>query len=531
MRIFFLTLFILGLIVPKANSQTPSTETEHWLEKPTVSPLNNKFNQEPAYTVLDKTRIEFIDDKDNNVEEYYTLHKIIHLNDDHGIENFNKIYINVNNFSDVSAIRARTILPGGKIVELDKSNIKDLKDEDGALYKIFAFEGLEKGCDIEYFYTKRMETSYFGKVKIQDNFPIIETHFELICPKRLVFDTKLYHCQTDTRIDSLPGDKARLTMHFNEISGLEDEKYASYHVNLARIEYKLSYNNVKSRGERLFTWNELAKRIFEMYGTYSEKELKKAADLTSNNQWDRLSGDSLKIIAVENYIKKNISFRKDLEGDDVSSIEAIIKSKTANAVGLMRIYGALYETLQVEFQFVLTADRDEAVIDRSFENWDNCDYQLFYFPSVHNFLAPTKVEYRYPWIFPSWAGGTALFCKNITVGSMHSAIAEIKSVPLKNFQLTYNNLDSKLSLNAAMDSLVLDMKFIFGGYEAAIFRSGFDFLTEEQKQSAIKEYSKRSIGTETIFFSELQNTALEDGNSQKPFILHIKVKSGDLLER
>ena len=114
---------------------------------------------------------------------------------------------------------------------------------------------------------------------------------------------------------------------------------------------------------------------------------------------------------------------------------------------------------------------------------------------------------------------------------MHSAIAEIKKVPLKEFQLSYNNLDSKLTLNAGMDSLILDMKFIFGGYEAAIFRNGFDFLTPEQTHDAIKEYSKRSMGTETILFSELQNTSLEEGNSEKPFILHIKAKSGDLLER
>jgi hypothetical protein len=200
---------------------------------------------EPAYTVLNKMRIEFIDKKDNSVEEYFTLHKIIHLNDDHGIENFNKIYISVTDFSDVSEIRARTILPGGRIIELDKTNIKDLKDEDGSLYKIFAFEGLEKGCDIEYYYTVRRVTSYFGKLKIQDQYPITETQFELIYPKRLVFETKLYNCKSESKIDSLSNDKGRLSIHFDEISGLDEEKYSSYRVNLARIEYKTHLQQCK----------------------------------------------------------------------------------------------------------------------------------------------------------------------------------------------------------------------------------------------------------------------------------------------
>ena len=378
MRIFPVVLCLIGLSSMSANCQT--VETEPWSVKPTLTTVNNKYIQEPAYTVLNKMKIEFIDAKDNSVEEYFTLHKIIHLNDDHGIENFNKIYISVNEFSDVSDIRARTILPGGKIIELDKTNIKDLKDEDGSLYKIFAFEGLEKGCDIEYVYTVHRVTSYFGKLKIQDHLPIIETQFELIYPKRLVFETKLYNCKAESKLDSLPNDKGRLSMHFDEINGLEEEKYSAYHVNLARIEYKLTYNNAKGRGERLFTWNELAKRIFATYGSYSEKELKKVATIVSENQWDKLTGDSLKITAVENYIKKNISFRKDLDGDDMNTIDVVLKSKTASAIGLMRLYGALYQTLQLECQFVLAADRDEAIIDRNFENWDNCDYQLLYFP-------------------------------------------------------------------------------------------------------------------------------------------------------
>jgi hypothetical protein len=192
----------------------------------------------------------------------------------------------------------------------------------------------------------------------------------------------------------------------------------------------------------------------------------------------------------------------------------MIKVKTASATGLMRLYGALYQTLQIECQFVLAADRDEAIIDRNFENWDNCDYQLLYFPTVHNFLAPTKTEYRYPWI--SHPGLVEMHC-SLKVSALDPCILplqKLKQYPYRIFN-TYNNLDAKLTLNPDMDSLVLDMKFIFGGYEAAIFRDGFDFLTPEQTQNAIKEYAKRSIGTETILLSELQNTSLEEGNSGK----------------
>ena len=531
MKKFLLSLFITAAALPSVFSQTPGIEKEHWKDNPVITKTQNKYNQEPAVTVMNKIRIEYIDDKDKNLAEYFTQHKIIHLNNDHGIEYFNKIYIGVNEFSDVIEIRARTILPGGKIIELDPANIKDLKDEDGSLYKIFAFEGLENGSDIEYYYTLLKNNALMGTMRIQDKFPVMEAGIELIAPSRLVFEMNPIHCQSEVLSDTLPVNKGRLRLHLVDISGLEEEKYSSYHVNLARVEYKLCYNNALHPGERMFTWNEYAKRVFESYGTYSDKEIKKVSELISNNKWDKLSGDSLKVVTVENYIKKNINYRKDLEGNDAAGIETILKTREAEATGLMRLYGAVYRQLQISYQFVMAADRDEEVIDKNFENWNNCSNELLYFPSLHHFLVPTRIQFRYPWIDPSWGDGNALFCKNISIGSMNSAIAEIKWIPLENFQQSYMNLESKLSLNTTMDSLMMDMKFLFGGYSAIGFRYGFDFLTPEQERDAIKEFTKNALGTESILASSIENRAFEESNGGKPFVLNIRIKSGDLLER
>src|SRR5450755_1347595 len=187
--------------------QTPDLETERWVEKTTYHPTEAKYSNEPAYVLFNKKRIEFIDDAKNNVVEYFTEHKIIHVNDDHGIEYFNKIYIQVNDFSDISEVRARTILPNGQVIEMDKNNIKDLKDENGTLYKIFAMEGLEKGSEVEYYYTSVSQTSYFGKSVIQGKFPVMVSEFELVAPERLVFDSKMYNCDSKKSVDSLHNGK------------------------------------------------------------------------------------------------------------------------------------------------------------------------------------------------------------------------------------------------------------------------------------------------------------------------------------
>jgi len=102
-------------------------------------------------------------------------------------------------------IRARTILPGGKVIEVDKQNIKDLKEEDGHMYKIFAMEGLEKGAELEYYYTYKREASYFGRELVQGAFPVLDAQLQILGPERLLFEMKGYNCPSAWRIRSSAG--------------------------------------------------------------------------------------------------------------------------------------------------------------------------------------------------------------------------------------------------------------------------------------------------------------------------------------
>src|SRR5581483_10575543 len=110
-----------------------------------------------------------------------TYHKRIHINDDKGNESYNKIYLPVSNSADIVDIMARTILPGGKIITVDKSNIRDLKENDQE-YKIFAMEGLEKGCEVEYYYTYKADAAYFGREVIQGGYPTLDAQVEIVSP-------------------------------------------------------------------------------------------------------------------------------------------------------------------------------------------------------------------------------------------------------------------------------------------------------------------------------------------------------------
>ena len=220
------------------------------------------------------------------------------------------------------------------------------------------------------------------------------------------------------------------------------------------------------------------------------------------NGWDNLSNDTAKIKAVENYLKKNIAYSEELNSEEGNKLDKILQNKIAGAIGILNLYGSIMQILGINYQFVLTGNRDKFIIDKNFENWKNCDNPLLYFPAENKFIAPTRPDFRYPLIMPSWGATNGLFCKKTSIGSFSTAIAEVRTVELEDYHKSYTNIESKIEFDNNLDSLTVDAKQIFGGYTAAVYRDIFNLSSPEQKQAVTKDLAKMVSGSEHIIFSE-----------------------------
>ena len=524
----FSITIVVALMAISAKAQSPAIIKEQWSDQPRLHNIDASYSKESAVVILDKRRMEYIDEG-KEVAQYRTLHKIVRLNDDAGIEAYNTVYLGVSDNNDITDIRARTILPNGKVVEIDKNNIKDRKEEDGNMYKIFALEGLEKGCEIEYCYTFKRSTSFFGKEIIQGKSPVLSSNLEIVCPSRLKFDIKAYNTSVEP-VDTIQNEKRIIAVTKANLSGIEEEKYAAYQANLMRIEFKLSYNT--SQGTtRLFTWNELAKRAYQAFSERGEKETAAAQKLVSANHWDKLGTSKEKIIAVENYLKKNFTTREDIRSEDAEQIDKIVKSRIASHRGMTRLFGAIYEQLNIDHQLVLAADRQEVLIDRGFENWNNADNFLLYFPETHKFLAPTELDTRYPWIDPYWGAANGLYCKSTKIGNLSTAIGEIRQIPLEDYSQSFSNVESSIKLNAGLDTALIDISQLHAGYPAVSMKAVFSMASPENITAYKKELIRAVTNSENVVSSDVQNANMDDLAENKPFVLHAVVKSGSLVEQ
>jgi hypothetical protein len=525
-------LLTVGLLICQfqAFTQTvPKIEREQWNTSTTVQKPADKYKNESAVILLDKRRIEFIDEKEE-VAAYKTLHRRIHIFDDKGIEQFNKVYLPVSSNNEIVDIMARTILPNGKIIIVDSKNILDLKEDDQN-YKIFAMEGLEKGCDVEFYYTYKTNTSFFGREVIQNNYPVVEAQVAVVSPERLIFEVKGYN-QVNAAADTIINAKRMIFVRQQELVGADREKYAAYSANLKRVEYKLSYNAARSKTERLFTWNELAKRAYDIYGTHTEKEIKRVNELIKKNEWQKITGNDAAIITtVENYLKKNIGTSEDNNDESAENIEMIIKNKISSYQGILRLYGAIFKQLNVEHEFVLCGSRTNYAVDRSFENWNNCENQVIYFPKLRKYIAPTQLELRYPLIHHEWIGTNGIFCKGTTIGTFTTAIADIRRIQGEDFTWSSNNIDAKVSLDATLDTLLVHSRQSYTGYSSIFYRASFNYSTDEQQRLLIKEMSKLGTNSERVIASKIENREMEHFAENKPFVLDLVVKASELVDR
>jgi hypothetical protein len=522
----YLFIGLLSLCCQSLFAQTAYKKFQ-WKPKPALHTIDSKYADEAAVYVQDSKVIEYAIEKDGFFT-YKTVHRIVHINNDKGIEYFNKVYLPFDEGLQMTVVKARTILPDGKIMELDEKNIKDLKEND-RVYKIFALDGLTKGCEVEYYFTLKKYPSFFGREMISSNIPVLKGHFELIAPKHLVFETKNYNNLPVCK-DSATEEKRFLWLDAANLDAGVEEKYSNYDASLKRVEYKLCYNASKEGNQRLFTWNQLAKQAFEMYTKVSEKEMKKIQDLVS----DAIIGaanEQDKIVALENYFKKNFITREDIPDEDAADLLKVIKNKVASHQAFCKLFCAALSAANVSYQIVLTGDRNNYELDRSLENWNNARNFLFYFPSTQKFMAPTELAYRYPWIPPTWTHTNGLYCITATLGNFKSAIGEIKAIPMEDYQYSYLNMNISARLNSESDALEMDVKQLYGGYAMANYKAPFVFTPAEEQYNILKQLIKFGTNSENIISHSFENKELEQKDPYKPFVISAKVKSSQLVER
>jgi Domain of Unknown Function with PDB structure (DUF3857) len=521
-------VFVIFLFATAAKSQNPYTAQLPWPDKIALSKVPEKYKDASAVCIMDVRKVEYsFEGKELFV--YYRYYKRIRVQDDKGIERYNKIYVPQYRNAEMSNLKARTILPSGKMLVLPTEKIKEV-DEEGTKYKMFAMEGVEKGCEVEYTYTLKKYPVFYGSEIFQSSLtPTLNAEMSIVVPSHLQFKAKGcngFNVSTDTLVDNYRFIIGSASM----IDEMEDEKYAVVKPYLQRVDFKLGYNLSNNNSVELFTWKEFSKNVYTNFSTLTEKEEKSLKAFIKMLNIPEKAGEEEKVKLVEDYIKKNFNINDELVSEESMNIKSMIDSKNLTNDGALRLMLCIYETLGISCNMVFPSVRDEYPLEEDLAVWTRVEKSLLYFPKTGQYLSPESQSLRYPYI-PAYSAGTrGLFLKTTKIGDMKTAVVVFNDIEMIPFDQHATNMEVEVNFDAALDSLIVKSKQILLGYGAIPYRPIYNYLTPEKQKEANIEIIKNVAKSERITDIKVENFAFTDLYDNKPLIISGTITSGELIE-
>ena len=503
---------------------------EEWADAPVVHPVPPQYANEPAVILQQDVDLNYqFEGKGINV--YYTLHRTVKVLDEKGIEWFNKIAIPVSSNTRVPLIKARTILPNGKVHDIPKEMIKVTRNEYGGNEIVFAMEAVEKNAEIELLVKEIRPLSFFGSVDFQFQVPVAEASFEMTYPKELVFAEKGYNGFPDGR-DTLMNNRRHISVSMNDIPALHSEPNSFYDVHCMRAAYRIDHfidqNDFDKTGA--YTWSDFARRLHDEYYTIKDKERTAVNNYLTELGVQANGSETDNIRKIENGIKSGIVLYDDMDRDDAENLDSIITNKAATSSGYIKLFAACFTQAGVKHELGMTGNRHETRFDSEFTNWGDMEHDLFYFPGTGKFLAPTSVYYRYPVVPDMYLSNKGVFSAIPPKGAVTGPMYEVHTItPLAAGQ-TQGNIAAAVTLDEDMAAKV-DISYAYSGYMATGLRRELLTTVKSKEKDIVKDVVNIADTKDNILNYTISNESMESAYGNKPLEITATVNTNDLIQK
>ncbi len=516
----------LSVSAQKRASQKP--KAPEWIDNPTTHPVPPEYVNEPAYFILNDVDLDYrYEGRTTNV--YYTHHYMVKVLDEKGIRSFNNIGITVNGDTRVPLIKARAILPNGKVNDVQKDMIKVTKDAYGRNKIVFAFEGVEKNTEIEVLVKEITPFSAFGSIPFQYTIPVQNCRFELSTPKDLVFEAKGHNGFPGSR-DTLLNNRRHISLAVSDIPALDEEPNSFYDLHNMRVDYRLQYNAKDDEKKKLNTWNDLGRRLYDRNYNLTNKE-----KATINKYLSSLgvagSGSELENIKkIENGIKNDIVLYSYVDESKADALDSIINKKVATESGYIRLFVACLTQAGVKHELGVTSDRTTHKVESNFENWAVLDDYLIYFPNLKQFLAPTRVNYRYPVIPVENTSNKGVFCTIPPNGVITGGLAELITIPALPAKENCQKIAAGVTFSKEMEPQV-DINYAYTGYTSTSLRNAIITDPSYREKETVLRLVPLADKRDNIVKFTTANERFDNYYSNKPLEITATVNAPELVEQ
>ena len=519
---FILILFITCNSIAQT---VPFYESYNWEITPSYQ-IEESDNDMVA--IKDKVVTEFIFE-DQNLIEYYLEHKVLWLNSDDRIEEYTKVYLPIANDASQVVINVRIIKKTGEIIVLDKSRIlRSEDDETGRDFNYFSIDDVEKGSIIEYYYVIKRRPKFQGAmVDIESDYDKQTVEFDLYAPSNLRFSFKSFNLETTVKKIESFKEKTHWKFLAKDIKAVNKEEKAPYNAAIGFIMYKLHENTANNA--IITSYNNVAQNLFDFYySTYSKLEKKLINKFAKNFKFDDGLRDENKARIIDLFIKENIYISEN----DSENLINVLKTKTANETGVIKLYIALFEKFDVTHEMVLTSNRLQLKFDKDFEATNFLQEFLFYFPASKKYLSPSKFGTRFGFPPPYFMNNFGLFVTGYDINGKRKAFSEVKFIEGIPASLSSDEMLIEVNFNTkdlTKNTIALERKL--NGYYAMNLHPFMNLIQPNRINEVIDQYFvQNSDKNAKVLKREFIN---EDPSlfGVKPFVVKFDISSEYFVEK
>ncbi|MBS1629848.1 MAG: DUF3857 domain-containing protein [Bacteroidetes bacterium] len=497
-----------------------------WAESPVLAPVQDSFRNAPAVFILNEVVSQTQKSDDGDYVQYYTMHWKIHLNDELGTEAFNTFHIPVGLGASLYEIMARSIQPGGKVVQVARDKIRKIKSEGGGYEYLVAMEGVSPGAEVEMLYTLRLSGTASGSECFQYRIPIQTAVFRLIEPEPMVYDCKGYNGFPNP-IDSSLGDQRCYSAIAYDIPALDEEPNSRYQDALRRVDYKLSYVlRTIDEKDRRQSWDDMAQALWQRYVNLSDRDIQKAKKFMKKSGLELSGNEEQRVIVIEDFLKKNFILAAAAEDED---LETAIRNRQISERGLVRLFAACFQAEGITYEIGKVNNRFDLGVDDSLEIWSRFSEYCFYLPGTKSYLAPAATFYRYPFLPYPICGAQAVFAKQGNSGS--DIFAAHRLTPQTRASQNSISILSNVRFEGEALEPLVQASWSFKGQSASDLLPQFLAMTQDKEKDFVQSLIGLGGKPDDLERFDIKNISLKNFSDDSALIISATMRAADLMEK
>ena len=364
-------------------------------------------------------------------------------------------------------------------------------------------------------------------VDIESDYDKQTLEFDLYAPSNLSFSFKSFNLETTVKKIENITEKTHWKFSAKDVKAVNKEDKAPYNASIGFIMYKLHENTANNA--IITSYYNVAQNLFDFYySTYSELEKKLIHKFAKNFKFDEDLKDENKARIIDLFIKENIYISEN----DSENLTNVLKTKTANETGVIKLYIALFEKFNVTHEMVLTSNRLLLKFDKDFEATNFLQEFLFYFPASKKYLSPSKFGTRFGFPPPYFMNNFGLFITGYDINGKRKAFSEVKFIEGIPASLSSDEMLIEVNFNTkdlTKNTIALERKL--NGYYAMNLHPFMNLIQPNRINEVIDQYFvQNSDKNAKVLKREFIN---EDPSlfGVKPFVVKFNISSEYFVEK